>query len=97
MQNRGDDDKVTVSYEIFIANKKAEKRLREYMAMRNDISMKLDKLKINPRKEAGAYPLHGRLVRKWGCWLGSNIRMVYGINDFNRLIVVEAVGTHKVY
>lgn len=84
-------------YKLFIANKKTEKRLRYYIAIRKDIRSKLDRLKLNPRKEAGAHPLHGALAGKWTCWLGSNIRIVYSIDDTNRKIIIEAVGTHKIY
>ena len=84
-------------YKIFIANKKTEKKLREYLAMRKDIRNKLDTLKINPRKSNGAHPLHGRLNGKWACWLGSNIRMIYSINEKEKQIIIEAVGTHKIY
>ncbi len=84
-------------YKIQIANDKAEKRLQEYIKSRNDIKGKLDRLKIDPRKELDAHPLHGRLAEKWGCWLGSNIRLVYTINDSNETIIIEAVGTHKAY
>jgi hypothetical protein len=55
-------------YSIFIANRKTEKRLREYISSRQDIKEKLDKLKVDPRREIGAHPLHGRLEGKWSCW-----------------------------
>ena len=58
---------------------------------------KLDRLKINPRKECGAHPLHGKLKGKWACWLGLNVRMTYIIDDVKRIIWVEDVGTHKIY
>lgn len=84
-------------YKIFTANIKTEKRLQEYIILRNDVKEKLEKLKINPRKANGAHPLHGRLKGKWSCWLGSNIRMIYSINDEKEIIIIEAVGSHKVY
>ena len=84
-------------YEIFIANSKTEKRLQEYIKRRDDIKEKLERLKINPRKELGAHPLHGRLAGKMGAWLGSNIRIIYSIDDINKIIVIEAVGSHKIY
>ncbi|HIJ18949.1 TPA: hypothetical protein HA372_04665 [Candidatus Woesearchaeota archaeon] len=84
-------------YEIYTANSKAEKLLARYVKGRQDIVGKLHKLKQSPRTEIGAHPLHGRLAGKWSCWLGSSIRMVYSIDDSNRRIVVEAVGTHNVY
>lgn len=34
---------------------------------------------------------------KWACWLGSNIRAIYSINDKEEMIIIEAVGTHKIY
>jgi hypothetical protein len=61
-------------YKIFTANSKTEKRLKEYLSCREDIKEKLDKLKIEPRKDNGAHPLHGRLEGKWSCWLGSNTK-----------------------
>ena len=84
-------------YKIFTANSKTEKRMKEYLSFRNDIREKLDRLKIEPRKANGAHPLHGRLEGKWSCWLGSNIRMVYIIDDEEELIIIEAVGSHKIY
>ena len=84
-------------YEIFTANSKTEKRLKEYISSRNDIRNKLDRLKQDPRRVNGAHTLHGRLEGKWACWLGSNIRTIYTINDKNKAIILEAVGTHKVY
>lgn len=84
-------------YKILIANDKAEKRLRKYIELRNDIKAKLDRLRINPRGDLGAHPLHGILAGKWSCWLGSNIRILYSINDIAKTIIIEAVGTHKIY
>ena len=84
-------------YEITTRNKNIEKRLEEYFNMRRGIKEKLIRLKENPRKEIGAHPLHGKLIGKWGCWLGSNIRMIYTIDDSKKLIIVEAVGSHKIY
>jgi addiction module RelE/StbE family toxin len=84
-------------YKIFTANSKTEKRLQEYIYLREDIKDKLDKLKFEPRKANGAHPLHGRLEGKWSCWLGSNIRMIYSIDDKNQMVVIEAVGSHKIY
>ncbi len=84
-------------YKLFTANSKTERILQEYISQRNDIKSKLDSLKIEPRKVNGAHPLHGRLKGKWACWFGSNIRAIYTINDKNKIIIIEAVGTHKVY
>lgn len=53
--------------------------------------------RIDPRRANGAHPLHGRLEGKWSCWLGYNIRMVYSIDDRQEMIIIEAVGSHKIY
>ena len=84
-------------YKIATASKNVEKRLRKYLEMRNDIAGKLDRLRNNSRGELGAHQLYGRLEGKWSCWLGSNIRMIYVIDELNKTIIVQAVGTHKVY
>ncbi len=84
-------------YEIYVANRKTERRLQEYLQLREDIRGKFDRLKLDPRRELDAHPLHGRLAGKWSCWLGSNIRMIYSIDDANKQIIVEAVGSHQVY
>ena len=84
-------------YKLFTANKKTENMLSKYILVRKDIKNKLDALKIAPRKANGAHPLHGRLKGKWACWFGSNIRAVYNINDKDKFIIIEAVGTHKIY
>ena len=84
-------------YRIFTANSKTEKILQECISLRNDIKEKLDKLKLEPRRANGAHPLHGKLKGKWSCWLGSNIRMIYIINEKEKKIIIEAVGSHKIY
>ena len=84
-------------YDLYIANPKTEKRLQELIKLRPGLPQKLDRLRQNPRTETGAHPLHGRLAGKWSCWLGSNIRMIYSIDDAHRRIVVEAVGPHSIY
>ncbi len=84
-------------YKLFSANSKTEKRLNEYISLRADIKEKLEKLKLDPRRTNGAHPLHGRLAGKWSCWLGSNIRLIYSLDDKNSKLIVEAVGSHKVY
>ena len=84
-------------YEIYTANNKTEKMLEYHIKNRQDIANKLQKLRQSPRAEIGAHPLHGRLAGKWSCWLGSNIRMIYSIDDANKRIIVEAIGTHKIY
>ena len=84
-------------YEIYTANNKTEKLLKRCIKERQDVISKLQRLKQSPRTEIDAHPLHGRLAGKWSCWLGSNIRMIYTIDDSNKRIIVEAVGTHKIY
>ena len=84
-------------YELKTRNRNIEKKLKDYLMIRRDISEKLNRLKINLRKECGAHPLHGLLKGKWACWLGSNIRMIYKIEDINLVILIEDVGTHKIY
>ena len=84
-------------YKIFTANSKTEKSLQEYLYIREDIKEKLEKLKLEPRRANGAHQLHGRLKGKWSCWLGSNIRRIYSIDDKENRIIIEAVGSHKIY
>lgn len=84
-------------YLLFTSNKKVEKKLGEYMVQRQDIANKLERLRENPRSSCGAHPLKGPLKGKWAAWLGSNIRLVYTIDDINKIILAEAVGPHKVY
>jgi len=84
-------------YKIFIANSKTEKILRKHVNPREDIKNKLDRLKHNPHRELGAHPLHGKLKGKWACWLGSNIRAIYTIDEKTESIIIEAIGTHKIY
>lgn len=83
-------------YDIFTANTKTEKRLIKYVKSKKDVRDKFDKLKENPYKANSAHPLHGRLAGKWACWLGSNIRTVYTINEKDKQIVIEAIGSHKI-
>jgi len=84
-------------YSLCTANSKTEKILIKYINSREDLKPKLDKLKENPYKSIGAHPLHGKLKGKWACWLGSNIRAIYIINEKNKSIIIEAIGTHKIY
>ncbi len=84
-------------YEIHATSRKTDKILRDYISKRGDIRDKLIRLKINPRRGLGAHPLHGRFFGKWACWLGSNIRMIYSIDDKSKLILIFAVGAHNIY
>ena len=84
-------------YKLLVANSKTEKRIQKYISIRDDVLEKLNRLRLNPRFELDAHPLHGRLAGKWSCWLASNIRLIYTIDDINKLIIIEAIGTHKLY
>mgnify|MGYP001558538204 CR=1 FL=1 len=84
-------------YEIKTRNKNVKKELEGYISIRPVIKDKLQRLMQNPRKECSAHPLRGRLAGKWACWLGSNIRMVYEIDDSEKIVMVEAVGSHNIY
>ena len=84
-------------YTLYPTNRKVEKILLEYISLRADIKDKLYRLRQEPRKANGAHPLHGKLEGKWSCSLGSNIRLIYIIDDSKRIITAFAVGSHKVY
>ena len=84
-------------YMITTRSKKAEKQFYEVLNSRQGISERLEKLKQNPRKELDAHKLRGKLEGKWSCSLGSDIRMIYEIDDNNKEIVVVAAGSHKIY
>ena len=84
-------------YKITTRSKKAEKQFYEILNSRQGMPEKLEKLKQNPRKELDAHKLRGKLEGKWSCSLGSDIRIVYEIDDNNKEIVVVAAGSHKIY
>jgi len=84
-------------YKIMTRNRRVKKELESYISLRSGIKDKIRRLKENPRRESGAHSLGGKLKGKWACWLGSNIRMVYKIYDSEKMILIEAVGSHKVY
>lgn len=84
-------------YEIYPANTKIEKLLEKIIEKRKDVLDKLRRLKEDPRRNAGAHPLHGPLAGKWACWLSSKLRIIYVIDEINKTIEIEAVGTHKIY
>lgn len=86
-----------MTYEIYTANSRTEKRLKEYLSLRSDIKEKLCRLKLEPRRANGAHQLSGKLMGKWACWFGSNIRAIYSIDDEKKIIFIEAVGSHKIY
>lgn len=83
-------------YEI-VAKKRIRKKIELYIYRYKDISEKLERLQNNPRKACGAHHLQGFFKGMWACWLRSNIRLVYIINDEKRLIIAHSIGTHKVY
>ncbi|PIN92552.1 hypothetical protein COU61_01470 [Candidatus Pacearchaeota archaeon CG10_big_fil_rev_8_21_14_0_10_35_13] len=84
-------------YKIEVSSKKVEKRIKQYISLRKDIINKLEKLKGDPHKSNGAHKLHGKLSGKWACWLGSNIRLIYVIDENKKVLSLDAVGTHKIY
>ena len=84
-------------YKLTTRSKKAEKQYYEVLSSRNSIPEKLEKLKEDPRKYLDAHKLKGKLLGKWSCSLGYDIRIVYEIDDENNEIVVVAVGSHKIY
>ena len=84
-------------YNLTTRSRRAEKQFYDVINSREGIPEKLEKLKIDPRRELDAHKLRGKLEGKWSCSLGGDIRMVYEIDDQNKEIVVVAVGSHKIY
>lgn len=84
-------------YEIVTKSKKAENQYYEILNSRAGIPEKLEKLREDPRNKLDAHKLKGKLDGLWSCSLGSNIRMIYRIDDNTKEIVVYAVGSHKIY
>ena len=84
-------------YTFVAINKRAEKEYHYYLQLRSDIRHKLQKLQEDPRRACGAHPLHGRFFGTWSCWLGSNIRMRYLIDDEKKLIFIMTIGSHAIY
>ena len=84
-------------YKFTTRSRKAEKQFYDVLNSKQGIPANLEKLKENPRKELDAHKLKGKLEGKWSCSLGSDIRMLYEIDDKNKEIVVIAVGSHKIY
>ena len=82
-------------YSFTTRSKKAEKQFYEILNSREGIKSKLELLQSEPRKQFNAHKLKGKLEGKWSCYLGSDIRLVYEIDDKNLEIVVVAAGTHK--
>ena len=84
-------------YTIVTINKRVEKQICYYARIRPSIRDILDRLKEDPRRACDAHKLRGHLEGKWGCWLGSNIRMVYKIDDEKKEIIAFTVGPHPIY
>ena len=84
-------------YKITTRSKKAEKQFYEIIDLRENIPEKLEKLKLDPRRELNAHPLKGKLQGKWSCSLGADIRMVYEIDDQKKEIIVVSARSHKIY
>lgn len=84
-------------YRLTTRSRKAEKQFYKALESIKDMSEKLEKLKLNPRRELDAHKLKGKLKDKWSCWLGGDIRLIYEIDDKTKEIIVCAVGSHKVY
>lgn len=84
-------------YKLTTRSRRAEKQFYDILNSREGIPEKLEKLKIDPRRESDAHKLRGKLEGKWSCSLGGDIRMIYEIDDENKEIVVVAVGSHKIY
>ena len=64
-------------YKLTTRSRKAEKQFYDVLNSREGIPAKLEKLKIDPRKELDAHKLRGKLEGKWSCSLGSDTRMVH--------------------
>ena len=82
-------------YKIVTRTKSAEKQYFEVFNSRDDIPEKIEKLKENPRGFLDAHKLKGKLAGLWSCWLGSDLRIVYEIDDKNKEIIVVSSGSHK--
>ena len=82
-------------YSLEFLKKKVQKRFYNYVSRRQDILSKLERLKADPRRALDAHPLDRELEGSWSCWLGSNLRMVYLIDDEQKKIFVLTIGTHN--
>ncbi len=82
-------------YEITTRTKKADKLYNEFI--KGKIEKKLEPLKENPRGKLGAHKLKGKLKNYWSCWLLSDLRMIYQIDDANKEIIIVDIGSHKIY
>lgn len=84
-------------YTYTYRNRKIQHLVTFYTSSRKDIIKKLERLQTDPRRELDAHPLYGSLTGQWSCWLGSNLRMIYVIDDNRQLIIIQAIGTHNIY
>ena len=54
-------------YKFTTRSRKAEKQFYDVLNSREGIAEKLEKLKIDPRRELDAHKLRGKLEGKWSC------------------------------
>jgi addiction module RelE/StbE family toxin len=84
-------------YTIVTQSKRAQRQYEQALYALNHIHKKLVLLQHNPRRALKAHKLKGKLQGKWSCWLASNVRLVYEIDDIHEQIVVFSAGSHKIY
>lgn len=82
-------------YSFTTRSKKAERQFYAVLALREGVRDKLELLREDPRGAVGAHKLKGKLIGKWSCVLGGDIRVVYEIDDEKKELVVVAAGSHK--
>jgi len=83
-------------YVFRVYKRKTEKKLY-FIKKFARIRTRLHLLRINPRRNSGAHKLKGKHTGKWSCVLGSDLRMMYIINDEERIIEVLLIGSHNIY
>ena len=84
-------------YTFIAINRRVDKDYKYYLKVRQDVRDKLKRIAEDPRNACGAHKLHGHLDGKWSCWLGSNIRMIYEIDDERKAIFIAKIGQHTIY
>lgn len=82
-------------YTFTTRSKRAEKQFYAVLESRSGAREQLEQLRSDPRNSLGAHKLRGKLSGKWSAKLGSDVRLVYEIDDEKREIVVVAAGSHK--
>jgi len=82
-------------YKLTTRTKRVERQYKELV--NEKIEKRLELLKQNPRRNLSAHKLKGKLKELWSCWLSADIRIVYEIDNENKLIIMEAIGSHKIY